>query len=122
MNSARFFVTAVIVLTSLISIGCGDKKKAKNDPAKVSALRNEGKAKWDETEVVSKDLAQNFRILILDQPYKSSSGHSYIDGKLMGQKYNWGRLTRAERIAAKEKLAQFITATSRIIEIDAKKG
>lgn len=120
MNFARFFVTAVILVTSVVSVGCGDKKKAKTDPAAITALRNEGKAKWEDTELLTKELAQTYRILILDMPFRHNK--LTIDGKLMGQKFNWGRLTLSERQAAKEKLAAFITSTSRIIEIDAKKG
>jgi len=122
MNFARFFVTAVVVLNSLISIGCGDKKKrSKADPVQISALRNEGKAKWDETETLGTELKTAYQIMILDQPHRTPGG-AMVNSKLMGQKYNWHRLTLAERTLAKEKLQKYVTAISRILEIDAKKG
>lgn len=124
MKSVRFFVTAVVVLNSVISIGCADKKKrSKADPIQISALRNEGKAKWDETETLGTELRTAYGIMILDQPHRTEkNSRTMITSKLMGQKYNWHRLTLAERTAAKEKLAKYVQAVSRILEIDAKKG
>lgn len=125
MYSARFFVTIVVLLGTVISMGCGDKKKRNGgDPVKMAALKAEGKAKWDESELLGKELAQSFRIMILDEPMRTKNGRrtELISSRVMGQKYNWGRLTLPERQAAKEKIAQYITVVSRIIEIDAKRG
>ena len=116
MKSARFFVTSVVLFATLGAIGCGGKKdKKKTDVGQLQSLREDGVVKWEQSEILTKDLAHNYRIMVLDYPQRLPSGQ-LIDSKMMGQKYNWGRLTLAERQAAKEKLAQFVTAISRLAE------
>jgi hypothetical protein len=122
MNFARFFVTVVFLFGTVISMGCSDKKTGKSDPARMSSLKKEVKSKWDDSDVQGRELAQAFRILILDAPIRAVSTMTLIDSRLMGQKFNWGRLTFSERQTAKEKLAKYVTNISRLIEIDAKRG
>lgn len=122
MGFPRFSVTVVLLLGTVISMGCGNKKKTKTpDPVKMATLKSEVKGKWDESEALGKELNQSFHILILDEDYRTRNG-SLVTSKLMGQKFNWGRLTLAERHAAKEKLARYVTVVGRLIEIDAKRG
>lgn len=122
MRIARFFVTCVVLLGTLSSVACGNKKdKKKTDTATMQSLKAEGAAKWEISEVLGKDLAQAYRIMILDYAQRMPSG-ALIESKTMGHKFNWGRLTLAERQAAKEKLAQYVTAVSRLVEMDARKG
>jgi hypothetical protein len=124
MNFARFFVTLVMPLVTVISIGCNGKKaESKADPARTATLKAEVKAKWDETDVIGEGLKQNYRIMILDEPMRMNSRSiTMVDSRTLGLKYHWGRLTLAERRLAKEKLALFVTAISRVIAIDAKRG
>ncbi len=122
MRIARFFVTCVVLLGTLGSVACANKKdKKKTDSAKIELMRAEGAAKWEQSEVLGQELAAAFRIRILDGAQRLGSGQ-LVDSKIMGQKFNWGRLTLGERQAAKEKLAQYVTAVSRLVEMDARKG
>ena len=116
MKLGRFFVTAVAILATLGTTACHSQKK---ETRRTLAL--EGSQKLTESQALAEELYKTYRIKIVDEPWKLSSG-VYVDSTRIGSSYNWRRLTLAERQAAKEKLAQMITLLSRVMEIDAKKG
>lgn len=119
MVLGRILVTAVAML-AMVSVGCsgGGPRKESN----TAALKAEGNDNIAKADTIIQDLAQNYRIIILDYPEIQPDG-SKADSQVYGASYNWKRLkTPQDRQVPKEKLAEVITLLSRVLEIDAKKG
>ncbi len=98
MKLVRFFVTVVLFLgiASLFS------SQMKSDPS--ASQVSEGNRQIKTAASLRYELAWKFNLLV-DKP-----------------KYDWNKLSKADRQFAKEKLAEFISAVTRTFEIDAKKG
>lgn len=126
MNFGRFFVTSVLALITLGSVACS-KGRPSEKSMEFSRSKNnkvllaEGEQLLVQSDALRKELQDNFRILIADSPVQVASGVT-IDHKTVGREFNWARLTLTERQTAKEKLASLMTAYTRILEIDTKRG
>ncbi len=121
----RIFVTSVAILATLaLAAGCTNKNDRELEEAarreRAQAALKEGTEALTKSETIRQELSQEFRIIILDYPLKS--GTQKIEPEKLGQNYNWRRLSLEERQAAKEKLAQYGTLISKVIEIDSRRG
>lgn len=125
MKFERFFVTSVLVLATIGSAGCSKEKQSAKDKEAARAKQNkvlvvEGEGLLIQVDDLRREVDDNYKIRILDAPLKVASGLT-VNHRILGERYNWERLTLAQRQTAKERLATLMTALTRIIEIDTKK-
>lgn len=130
MSSARIFVTAVLLMSTLIS-ACEGKGK----PVGGAAIEQEGKAgegkspqeqidegneKFNQAWEVIGELESDYQISINVLGFGRRRGGARLEPS--ASNYNWRRLSRERRLTVKQKLAEFVTLAARILEIDTKKG
>lgn len=101
MIFARFFVTSVLALVTVLNVGCTSEK------SKRSALIAEGTAHLSQAATLETDLNTRYGVNL-------ELG--------LGADFKWHRLSKAERQVIKEKLAEFVTHSVRVLELDTKKG
>lgn len=100
MKFGRFFVTSVFILGTAALIACTSKTD------KRSAQVSEGNQQLQVAGSAQSALTAQFKIS-LDEGQK---------------KFDWNSLSRDDRQSAKEKLAEYVSAVTRTLAIDAKKG
>jgi len=115
MRTGRFFVTYVLILATAVLAACTPKKE------KRQAQVREGNQQIQAAARAQNELGEKYKIILVPGEVHSSSGKT-ANAQNVAEDFNWHRLTREERQGAKETLAAYVTAVSRTLEIDAKKG
>lgn len=105
MKSGRFFVTSVLILGIAAFTACTGKKDRREAHVK------EGNQQIRTAAAVQQELATGSNIHL---------GNS--NAAAFAETFDWNQLTRDQRQTTKEKLAEFVTAVVRTLEIDSKKG
>lgn len=100
MKIGRFFVTSVFILATAAFVACTSKSD------KRSAQVTEGNQQLQVAASAQTSLESQFKISLNDTK----------------KTFDWNSISRTARQSAKEKLADYVSAVTRTLAIDAKKG
>lgn len=122
MKSSRFFVTAVLFVSTAVLMACDAFHRTNKPETPVSATDKavaDGNAKIEQFMALKQELEREHQIILQDM--RDPQGR-LIKASALAQDYEWRNLSKAQRMAVKEKLSRYLALASEVLELDARKG
>lgn len=121
MLLVRNFVTVVVVVGSLFLVSCKDKKKEPSKAAAKEEMVEQGNEKIERAFNIVNDLEVEFGIVLLPVQTEATTPGGRSNREKSASNYNWRRLSKDERLAVKQNLAEYVSLASQVLAIDTQK-
>ena len=115
MKLGTFFVTTALLIVMGALTACPSAKQQETSSSQIQ----QGNLQMQKALSLEAELAGGYSIYffqVIDPAGKR------INPEVMAQDYNWRRLSKAERLLVKEKLATYIALIEQVLSLDAQKG
>lgn len=121
VKTGRFFVTAVVLLGTVLSMGC-EVSRTRKDAAQAETERKaslvaEGNAKIQEAEKIREELRTTYGVHVSNVQRSKDK----MSAMATPEKFNWKTVNLDRRREIQAKLAKYLQLVNRVLEIDAQR-